>query len=178
MKAAYEPALAKMAERVRIDVQSGLYPGFFGPHVVLVPVPGSTPRRDATTLWVAERICTALLAEGLAASAAPYLTRDVQVPKSAFQAPGNRPGVEMHYDSISASSDLLQPAQLLLVDDIVTKGCTLLACGSRIREAFPHSAVRAFAMLRTMGLIPDVSRTADPCVGLITARGNDAHRDP
>lgn len=179
LKAAVEPAIAKMAERVRIDVENDEYPGFFGPNVVLVPVPGSTPRKDASTLWVGERLCEALLAEGIAGTAAQYLIRDYPVPKSAYQARGNRPTVKTHYDSLSVAKDLLQPERILLVDDIVTRGSTLLACGSRIQEAFPNADVRAFAMLRTMGLIPDVLRTADPVVGSITAiPNNGAHRDP
>lgn len=168
-----------MAERVRIDVGNGEYPDFFGGDVVLVPIPGSTPRKDATSLWVGERICAALLAEGVAASVATYLVRDYQVPKSAFQGWGNRPDVTTHYDSISVSADLLQPAKILLVDDIVTRGCTLLACGSRIQESFPEADVRAFAMLRTMGLVPDVVSTKEPCVGSITAVGvGGADRNP
>lgn len=179
LKAAFEPALAKMAERVRIDVEEGEYAEFFGADVVLVPVPGSTPRKDTSTLWVGERLCDALLAEGLAGSVSPYLVRNHQVPKSAFQARGNRPNVKTHYDSISASADLLQPPRILLIDDIVTKGCTLLACGSRIQETLPDTNVKAFAMLRTMGLIPDVTQTADPCVGVISAlAGDDANRAP
>jgi len=69
----------------------------------------------------------------------------------------------------------LQPQKVLLVDDIVTKGCTLLACSSRVQEAFPDAEIPAFAMLRTMGLVrtmglgPDIERIVDPCVGLITA---------
>ena len=93
--------------------------------------------------------------------------------------PGNRPSVKTHYDSISVRDELLKPSKILLVDDIVTKGCTLLACASRVQEVFPEADVRAFAMIRTMGLVPDIQKTKDPCVGLIIARpGHDADRAP
>jgi predicted amidophosphoribosyltransferase len=168
-----------MAARVRSYYEDNTFADFFGDDVVLMPVPASTPRKDTKALWVGERICKALLDEGLAPSMLPNIVRDHQVPKSAFQAPGNRPSVKTHYDSISVHDELLKPSRILLVDDIVTKGCTLLACASRVHNVFPEAEVRAFAMIRTMGLVPDIDKTKDPCVGLISAKeGDDAYRTP
>ncbi len=168
-----------MAARVRTYYDDNTFAEFFGEDVVLMPVPGSTPRKDKNALWVGERICKTLLDEGLASSMLPNIARDHQVPKSAFQAPGNRPSVKTHYDSISVQNELLKPSKILLVDDIVTNGCTLLACGSRVQEIFPEAEVRAFAMIRTMGLVPDIDKTKDPWVGVISAGpGYDAHRAP
>jgi hypothetical protein len=67
---------------------------------------------------------------------------------------------------------------VVLVDDVVTKGRTLLAAATRIQEAFPDTEVRAFALLRTMGLIPDVAQLLEPCVGEIRWTGADAQREP
>jgi len=64
------------------------------------------------------------------------------------------------------------------VDDVITKGRTLLAAAIRVREAFPGAQVRAFALVRTMGLVPDIGRLLAPCKGVISWVGNDAHRDP
>ena len=171
--------MVKMAARVRTYYDDDTFAEFFGEDVVLMPVPASTPRKDGNALWVGERLCKAVLDEGLASSMLPNIVRDHQVPKSAFQVPGNRPSVKTHYDSISVRDELLKPSKILLVDDIVTKGCTLLACASRVQEVFPEADVRAFAMIRTMGLVPDIQKTKDPCVGLIIARpGHDADRAP
>jgi len=179
VKGAVEPALAKMAGRVRKDYEAGTFAEFFGEDVVLMPVPGSTPRKDNNALWVGERICRALLVEGLAGSMLPNIKRDYPVPKSAFQSPGNRPNVKTHYDSISVQDELLKPTRILLVDDIVTKGCTLLASASRVQEAFQEADVRSFAMVRTMGLVPDIDVIKAPCVGRIIAKpGYDADRSP
>ena len=179
VKAAVEPALAKMAARVRREVDDGTFGEFFGENVALIPVPGSTPRKDPATLWVAQRVCHALVAEGLGSTVLTSLQRTHQVPKSAFQPRGNRPNVRTHYDSFSVKQDLLQPESILLVDDIVTKGCTLLAAASRVQESYPRSDVRAFAMVRTMGLVPDIDKTLHPCVGIIHSQiGNDADRQP
>ena len=66
-----------------------------------------------------------------------------------------------------------------MVDDIVTRGCTLLAAASRLSDAFPKADIRAFAMVRTMGLVPDITVTIDPCVGSISSvGGTEANRTP
>ena len=70
------------------------------------------------------------------------------------------------------------PSQVVLVDDVVTKGRTLLAAAARLHEAFPTIDIRAFALLRTMGLGQRVDRLLDPCVGEIRWRAGDAHRNP
>lgn len=41
-------------------------------------------------------------------------------------------------------------ARLVLVDDVVTRGATLLACASRLMEAYPSIPVTGFAVARTM----------------------------
>ena len=59
-----------------------------------------------------------------------------------------------------------------------TKGRTLLAAAARLQEAFPAAEIRAFAMLRTMGLVDRVDHLLDPCVGEIRWKAGDAHRTP
>ena len=59
-----------------------------------------------------------------------------------------------------------------------SKGRTLLAAASRVHEAFPGVQIRAFALVRTMGLIPGVQQLLDPCKGEIRWRSGDAHRSP
>ncbi len=168
-----------MAERVSLLHENGTFAEFFGPETLLLPVPGSTPRRDDTTLWVAERICNALLAEGLGDAVMADVRRVRQVPKSAYQAPGDRPNAQVHFDTITVQPQLINPIRILLVDDIVTKGNTLLGCASRAAEAFPQADIRAFAMVRTMGLVPDIDRLIAPCVGRISlVRGGEAVRVP
>jgi hypothetical protein len=59
-----------------------------------------------------------------------------------------------------------------------TKGRTLLAAASRVHEAYPCSHIRAFALLRTLGLISGVQQLLDPCKGEISWKAGDAHRSP
>jgi hypothetical protein len=59
-----------------------------------------------------------------------------------------------------------------------TKGRTFLAAAARVREAIPGAQVRAFALLRTMGLADGVQSLLAPCRGEIRWIGGDAQRIP
>ena len=180
IKAGDSRLLLKYALRVR--QQASELPqltGFFDSTVVLVPVPGSEPR-DSDVVSVTEHLAAALVREGLGQTAWAGLRRVRAVGKSATAPPGERPTVAKHYDSfaVECTDSLSAPRHFVLVDDVVTKGRTLLAAAARLQEAFPCARIRAFALLRTMGLVPEVNRLLDPCVGEIRWRGGDAHRNP
>lgn len=55
---------------------------------------------------------------------------------------------------------------------------TLLGAASRLAESFPRSEVRAFALVRTLGLQPEIERILEPCVGRIRATAQEADREP
>lgn len=67
---------------------------------------------------------------------------------------------------------------IVLIDDIVTKGRTLMAAAARVRETFPEARIRAFALVRTMGLDAEMHALLQPCRGEIRWLGNDAYRRP
>jgi hypoxanthine phosphoribosyltransferase len=73
---------------------------------------------------------------------------------------------------------LIQPARIVMVDDVVTKGRTLLAAARRVREAFPNSEVKGFALIRYLGLVPDIESFKAPINGTIDLRDGDAERQP
>jgi hypothetical protein len=178
LKAADASFMQKYACRVRQQAEdSPQLAGFFGATDVLVPVPGSTPY-TAGGSWTAEHLALALLNVGLGGTAWPGLRRVRAVRKSATAAPGDRPTVSVHYESFVLEPPTIVPNRILLIDDVVTKGRTLLAAASRVQEAFPCSQIRAFALLRTLGLIPGVQRLLDPCRGEIRWKAGDAHRRP
>src|SRR5262249_15175390 len=104
--------------------------------------------------------------------------RATAVPKSAIAAPGKRPSVEDHVASFSVERDLDSPKRITLVDDVVTKGVTVLAAASVVKSVFPDTDVRAFAVVRTMGLVPEVDALVDPCTGRIWREHGVVKRDP
>ena len=164
----------RVREQARLPARLG---GFFSAGDVLVPVPGSAPTTRGT--WVAAELAQALVQQGLGAMAWPGLHRIRAVRKSATAAHGARPSVALHYDSFQMDQPALRPLNIVLIDDVVTKGRTLLAAASRVRDTIPGVPVRAFALLRTMGLIAGVQQLLEPCRGEIrwTASG-DALRIP
>jgi hypothetical protein len=158
-------------------VESPPLAGFFAANDILIPVPGSSPHA-AGGLWAAEHLAAALVNEGLGAVAWCGLQRIRAVRKSATAAPGERPTVNLHYESFFFERPAMPVERVVLIDDVVTKGRTLLAAASRVHEAFPRVHIRAFALVRTMGLISGVQRLLDPCKGEIRWRAGDAHRSP
>lgn len=170
--------IAKYAVRVRQQVVGGSpLAGFIGPNDVLIPVPGSAPL-PAGVPSVTERLAGALVDQGLGGMVWGGLHRICTVAKSATAPPGSRPTVGAHFESLALESASLFPRQIVLVDDVVTKGRTLLAAATRVREALPNARIRAFALLRTMGFVQQVDRLLEPCVGEIRWRAGDAHRSP
>lgn len=166
---------ASVAELVR---ERKALQGFFDPAAVLIPVPRCTPR-VARGKWIAEHLANGLFAAGLGDSVWTGLRRGIPVRKSATALGGERPTVATHFESFAMQSSPAQsPVSILLVDDVVTKGRTLLAAATRVREAFPDTPIRAFALLRTLGMVAELERLMDPCVGTIRWRAGDAHRSP
>jgi predicted amidophosphoribosyltransferase len=178
LKAGDASFIPKYACRVRRQAEeSPQWAGFFGVTDVLVPVPGSAPHK-AGDPWAAEHLALALVNAGLGGEIWPGLRRVRAVRKSATAAPGDRPTVSVHYESFDIALTAAAPERILLIDDVVTKGRTLLAAASRVHEAYPRAQIRAFALVRTMGLIARVGQLLDPCKGEIQWRGGDAHRTP
>jgi phosphoribosylpyrophosphate synthetase len=169
--------MVKYAVRVHQQAeQCSQLAGFFRDADVLVPVPGSSPRVCGT--WVAADLARALVQEGLGTMAWPGLHRVCAVPKSATAAPGARPTVSCHFESFLMERSSVDPASVVLIDDVITKGRTLLAAAARVREAFPNAQIRAFALLRTMGFTTGIEHLLDPCRGEIRWQRGDARRIP
>jgi hypothetical protein len=192
LKAADRVWLPRLVARVWLEtVGHGRFATAFGARVVLVPVPGSAPLQRAE--WVGERLAWCLREVGLAAEVWPILRRRHAVRKSAFAAAGERPTVLEHYASFAvggaiwgrapslcglASESRGNGLQLTLVDDVITRGRTLLAAAARLHDAVPGAQVRAFALLRTLGPDEALHRVLDPCEGEVRWVRGDARRSP
>lgn len=100
------------------------------------------------------------------------------MPKSAFAAYGTRPKPVDHYESIQAKKMVTDRPSLCLVDDVITKGATLIAAATRLQEAYPQAKVTAFALVRTLGFVDDIDQIVEPALGTVTLRGDEAFREP
>jgi hypothetical protein len=139
---------------------------FFQPNTILIPTPKSSLMQP-NTLWVPERIATALVRTGIGRDVASCLIRTKPVRKAAFCVPSERPTAAEHYESMSVQGSLSPPSEILLVDDIVTRGATLLGAANRLADVFPQSRIRAFAAMRTISNPDEFEKVYDPCVGTI-----------
>jgi len=170
--------LRRYAQIVKSRVNGGCaIARLFDDNPILVPVPGAV-QRGPDSPWVAERLCLALLRQGLGRSIWAGLRRINAVQKSGTAPRDQRPSTWTHYHSFAVDAPPVGMDRMLLVDDIVTKGRTLLAAATRIQETCPDARICAFAFVRTMGLVADIDRLVDPCVGEIHWRGGDAQRIP
>jgi hypothetical protein len=92
--------------------------------------------------------------------------------------------VQQHYDSFAVTAlpppfkATATPPRLVLIDDVITKGRTLFAAATRLHEAFPFADIRGFALVRTMGFLPDLSHPFEPCAGVVRWAGGDTRREP
>ena len=166
------------AARVREQARrGGKLAGFFSPDAILIPVPRceSRPRHGP---WVAQRLAAEIKGVGLAAGVWPALVRATPIPRSAECWIWERPSVSVHFESLAVVREPAPAEELILVDDVVTKGRTLLAAALRLRKEFPRARIKAFALVRTLGMVWDIERVLDPCRGEIEWDGRDARRNP
>jgi len=144
---------------------------------VLVPVPGSAASSIATT-WPALQLAVALKDVGFALPVQPILRRQVTVRKSSTAPIAARPSVREHYASFGVTASFVGFERIVLVDDVVTKGRTLLAAAARLHERLPHADIRAFALIRTLGFAPCMDHLIEPSHGCIRWLAGDAFREP
>jgi predicted amidophosphoribosyltransferase len=148
----------------------------FSADATLVPIPSSDPW--STRVWAAERLAIALHGVLLGQAVWPGIQRRFPVRKSATALNADRPTTQRHYDSLSVPNPSVEPHRIILIDDVITKGRTILAAAARLHESFPNADIRAFALVRTKGFLSDVSQFLEPCKGFVRWAGGDARRDP
>lgn len=146
---------------------------FFAKSTVLVPAPKSARARPGS-LWVPQRLACSMEKHGLGVRA-ECLVRETAVPKSATSPPRKRPKPRDHYASMKVT-DILDdpPGRIVIVDDVITRGSTLIGAANKLAEAFPNARIRGLAALRTISNPDEFKDVFDPCVGTIAIRDDNA----
>jgi hypothetical protein len=171
-----EPCSEYLVGMIFSDLHNLPFKDLFGRDTYLVPVPKSSLMQPGT-LWVPLKIAEALERKQLG-TIMNCLKRTKAVPKAATSQASQRPKPLDHYNSIIVNRGVHQPQKIVLVDDIVTRGATLLGCASLLKEAFPEALIFGFAMMRTISQEVDFRQVKDPCIGTISLSNGDAFRDP
>jgi hypothetical protein len=178
LKAGDADFLSRYAWRVRrLAAEQSSVSDLFDARSVLVPVPGYRPWTSGTPS-VTERLAAAYVREGLGRLAWAGLRRLRAVRKSGTSSPADRPTLAEHFESFVVDDSIAPPERIVLIDDVITRGRTLLAAAARLQRAFPTTHIAAFALVRTMGFVADIERLIAPCRGEICCRNGDAHRNP
>jgi predicted amidophosphoribosyltransferase len=151
------------------------FANFFEINPTLVPIPNSSLMQPGT-LWVPQRLASALVQNGLGIAVEECLKRVLPLRKSATA--DNRPKADEHYASLGVQKMLSESKEFLLVDDIVTRGATILGAANKLIDTFPEAHIRAFAAMRTISPPDQFKAINEPCIGEITLRGGEAYRRP
>jgi predicted amidophosphoribosyltransferase len=149
---------------------------FFGEETTLVPIPKSSLTNNHS-LWVPEKIAKALEKQGLGYYY-PCLQRHNAVPKSAYSKSEDRPKAIDHYNTIKFIPQIKQPKKIILIEDVITRGATMIGCASIIKQKFPSINIKGFAALRTISKPEDFKDINEPCIGKITLKNNTTIRIP
>jgi len=62
---------------------------------------------------------------------------------------------------------ITRPEEIILVDDVVTRGATLLGAANRLLDVFPRTHIYALAIMRTISNPVEFEKLYDPCIGKI-----------
>lgn len=163
---------ASMSERVvLIAYKQKIFSGLANSNTSLVPVPTSSKPLEYG-LDVPECIAKAMAEKGLG-KVERCLKRTKFLPKSAGSE--TRPTAKEHYESMTVSS-LVNLDEIVLVDDVVTKGSIILGAASKLKKAFPKSKISAFVVVRALYL-EDFEHVVCPHEGVIRREGEDATKD-
>lgn len=157
-----------VAQKVRAQLRNMPFASFLGPDVYLVPAPRSSPLKEGM-LWVPRNIVEAFSKEGLG-RAFICLERREPVPKSASSLQGKRPKASDHYRTLQIKPGLERiekPRKIVIVDDVITTGATLLGAATRLSEVFGDATIRALAIVRTISNEVSFSKIEDPCIGTV-----------
>lgn len=112
------------------------FSNFFTSGPILVPIPKSSLMRPET-LWVPQRLANALIQNEFGKAMNECLKRVTPLRKSATSFAWDRPKAAEHYDSFEAYAVSPEPKEILLVDDVVTRGATFIGAANKLKVVFP-----------------------------------------
>ena len=170
------PMSEYVARGIKNDLEKLPFAKFFEVKPVLVPMPSGSLTK-ANTLWVPLNLATALVKNGLGVKVSQCLQRTKPIRKSHASKAANRPKAQEHYDSMSVQKELSDPAEILLIDDFITKGSTSIGAASRLADAYPNANIRVLVIMKTISNPNNFKKIIEPCIGKITYSHGECFND-
>ena len=155
--------MAKKMERLPLH-------DFFRNKPVMVPMPPSSLQKPGS-LWVSRCIFSALVRNNLGIRAVECLKRIRAVPKSSYSLPAERPRAINHYDSLGVET-VHEADEILIIDDVITRGASMMGAANRLAAIFPDAKIRGFAIIRTVSRSEEFRAMEDPQIGSIILDAN------
>jgi hypothetical protein len=172
------PASALVASRLRVQLAGTGLGSLLTPNAVLVPAPRSSLLKSGS-LWVPYLLAKAMVGQGLGREVWTCLQRATPTRKAATAPSNDRPLAREHYASMSVTNLRFMHDEIVVVDDVVTRGATLLAAVSRLQNSLPGAKVSGFSVVRTISDPAEFRQMLDPCLGKISLTSNgQTHRRP
>ena len=165
-----------IAQGIKNNLEKLPFADFFKKNPILIPTPSSSLTK-ANTLWVPQRLATALVNNGLGEKVSSCLERTKPLRKSHTSSNTNRPKAHEHYDTMAVQKELSEPDEILLIDDFITRGATFMGAANRLADAFPKANIRAFAGIKTISKPENFKKIYDPCIGKIDLVGEETYND-
>ncbi len=163
-----------IAQTIRNNLSNYPFSDYFNENTILIPTPKSSlPQKNE--LWVPQRI--ALANNGLGRTE-ECLYRSIALPKSSTSLASNRPKTIQHYNSMKVKELLFDPKEIILIDDVITRGATTLGAVNKLVDAFPNARIRVFAVIRTISNPDEFSEIIQPRTGTILLLGDNTQRNP
>lgn len=136
---------------VQLIKDRNAFGSFFTSTTLLVPVPSSSKlKTPQSEKYATEVLCEALISHGLGKSTRRLLLRDTAIRKSSHCISSERPTVKEHYDTLTCDLQLpLGIDQILIVDDVVTRGSVSMACFKHLERNFPETDIKIFSFFKT-----------------------------
>jgi len=160
------PMSTLIAENIRRNLEKLPFANFFNKNTILVPTPSSA-LLQSNSLWVPQRLARAFVKKGLGKDCVECLSRIKPIRKASTSPASERPKAYEHYDTMGVVQTLDRPEEILLVDDVVTRGSTLLGAANKLSDEFPDANIRAFAAIRTITNPNEFTDIIAPCIGTI-----------
>ena len=158
------PLTTLIVDQLAAIVRDSPLANYFDGTATLVPMP-THGLMKRNSVWASRSLANAMVAHGLAADTVCCIRRTKPIRKSAQSSRGARPTPQEHYETMEAQRAVWDHdvTNIVMIDDVVTRGATLSGAGAHLQEAFPGARIRAFALARTDAL----TRWRDPHVGTI-----------